>query len=210
MYPEITPELDVSSERGLNDTQLKALSCALKECAEENIGMPMVFTLAEAAKEWLQERNVESKGDGSAFERMQQRKQEVERAKLKEAQVQEEKEKRKNELKTEKEKKTRQVLVVITKDEFFEWRDQFESEMESVQAASKRSEKVRLTGKQIFQMGLQSGGASSVRAAERAMENAEEERKIDEDIIDPEVFDGENLDELLDDDLLDGIEDLDV
>ena len=140
MYPEVVPSLEIESEKGLNKTQIEELSDVLKENAEENLGMPMVFTLAEAAKEWMQERNVESKGDGSAFERMQQRKQEIERAKLKEAQKQEEKERRQNEAEAEIKKKTRQLLVCITKEEFFEWRDAFEKERRNNQTTVKRNE----------------------------------------------------------------------
>ena len=203
MYPEVVPSLEIESEKGLNKTQIEELSDVLKENAEENLGMPMVFTLAEAAKEWMQERNVESKGDGSAFERMQQRKQEIERAKLKEAQKQEEKERRQNEAEAEIKKKTRQLLVCITKEEFFEWRDAFEKEMtKQSETAVKRNEN-RLTGKQIFQMGLQSGGASSVREAEKKL--SEQKKDEDEVAVDSDVFDGEDID-----DLLEGIEDLDL
>ena len=204
MYPEVVPSLEIESEKGLNKTQIVELSDVLKENAEENLGMPMVFTLAEAAKEWMQERNVESKGDGSAFERMQQRKQEIERAKLKEAQKQEEKERRQNEADVEIKKKSRQLLVCITKEEFFEWRDAFEKEMkEESESAVKKKNETRLTGKQIFQMGLQSGGASSVREAEKKLR---EQKKNEEEVtVDSDLFDGEDID-----DLLEGIEDLDL
>lgn len=198
MYPEVIPSIEVESKRGLNKTQIEALKEVLKENAEENLGMPMVFTLAEAAKEWMQERNVESKGDGSAFERMQQRKQEIERVKLKEAQKQEEKERRQKETDAEIKKATRQVLVCITKEEFFKWRDEFEEEMKLSEsdAVSKagNGNTTRLTGKQIFHMGLQNGGASSVREAEMRISEQKENEEV---AVDEDVFDGDDIDNLL-------------
>jgi len=65
------------------------------------VGVPMVYTLAEAAKEWMQDRNEKSKGDGSAFERMQQRKREAERAKEKEQEKIDQRRQKKNEVRFE-------------------------------------------------------------------------------------------------------------
>jgi hypothetical protein len=43
--------------KGLTDRQDKELKQALKDQIEENVGMPMIYTLCEAIREYLVENN---------------------------------------------------------------------------------------------------------------------------------------------------------
>eukprot|EP00197_Chlamydomonas_leiostraca_P004784 CAMPEP_0202869978 /NCGR_PEP_ID=MMETSP1391-20130828/14178_1 /ASSEMBLY_ACC=CAM_ASM_000867 /TAXON_ID=1034604 /ORGANISM="Chlamydomonas leiostraca, Strain SAG 11-49" /LENGTH=174 /DNA_ID=CAMNT_0049550395 /DNA_START=98 /DNA_END=618 /DNA_ORIENTATION=+ len=55
-YPEEAPCLRVLAVYGLSDSDVAACSAKLNQVVEENLGMAMVYTLVEAAKEWLRNR----------------------------------------------------------------------------------------------------------------------------------------------------------
>eukprot|EP00939_MAST-03C_sp_MAST-3C-sp1_P004407 g4407.t1 len=206
MYPEVVPKLIVESAKGLNSDQIKDIRGILSDLAEENVGMPMVFTLAEAAKEWMQDRNEVSKGDGSAFERMQQRKRKVEREKEKEKEKIEQREHRKMEKIRKENEATRQILITMTEEDFYKWRAAFEDELSAKEEESKAPternvEKKVMTGRKIFEMGLAKGGAAAVRAAEAEMQIEEEEStKVADDggettgdaVVDASLFAGDD------------------
>ena len=50
--------------------------------AENNIGMPAIFTICEAVREWLSENNVKGQDDGSMYAQMMRKAKEAERAKV--------------------------------------------------------------------------------------------------------------------------------
>jgi len=54
-YPNVPPEVETSALRKVNRDQLAACTEHVRGLIEENLGMPMVFTLASAAQEWVQE-----------------------------------------------------------------------------------------------------------------------------------------------------------
>lgn len=57
-YPDTLPELRVKEERGLLPEQMKELEKVMWEEANENVGMPAVFSVVTAIREWLIGRNV--------------------------------------------------------------------------------------------------------------------------------------------------------
>ena len=202
--------MELTSEKGLNTGQIEELTKHLRDIADENIGMPMVFSLAEAAKEWMEERNEKSKGDGSAFERMQQRKRALEREEEKKRKAIEKKEQRNRQADEEEVKKSRQLLNAMTETEFYSWRSKFEEETKDPDTV--RESAIKMTGRKIFDMGLAKGGAAAVRRAEESLRS--KSASIDEDAaaakdeaVDVDLFTEEGgLDDLIGDmdDLLDG------
>ena len=56
-YPNEVPELEVVVTKGLGDEQREALLALAKEKAEENLGMAMIYTIADELKEWLAAHN---------------------------------------------------------------------------------------------------------------------------------------------------------
>ncbi|TXG46404.1 hypothetical protein EZV62_028094 [Acer yangbiense] len=54
-YPDEPPLLNVTSIRGIQATDLKILKEKLEQEASENLGMAMIYTLVQSAKEWLTE-----------------------------------------------------------------------------------------------------------------------------------------------------------
>ena len=55
-YPEEPPLIKCRSLRGLFDAELAACKSMLDALAKESVGMPMIFDLAQAAKEWMRDR----------------------------------------------------------------------------------------------------------------------------------------------------------
>lgn len=66
-YPEVVPIVEFENVKGLKEEQLTVLQSKVEEEAENNVGMPMVYTLAEVVREWLQQNNVEEKTDESMY-----------------------------------------------------------------------------------------------------------------------------------------------
>lgn len=56
-YPNEQPELRVEAAKGLDDEQTRELQALAEAKAEENMGMAMVYTIAEELREWLLARN---------------------------------------------------------------------------------------------------------------------------------------------------------
>ena len=76
-YPEVIPILSIEAVKGLSDGQIRELKSLADQTATENLGMPSIFTIAEALKEWLLDNNVEGQ-DGSMYGEMLRRMQEKE------------------------------------------------------------------------------------------------------------------------------------
>jgi len=74
-YPNEVPELDVVVVKGLTEDQRKTLLGLANEKTQENLGMAMIYTIAEELKEWLLAHNEPPK-DNSMFAAMQRREQE--------------------------------------------------------------------------------------------------------------------------------------
>ena len=71
-YPNEPPELEMSIVRKISRDQLAACLEHVRGLVEENLGMPMVFTLAGAATEWLQENVVGQPDKTEEYERGKQ------------------------------------------------------------------------------------------------------------------------------------------
>ena len=80
-YPDVLPEMALEPLKGkpMRAAQLDALRGVCAECGEGLVGMPMAFSICEAAKEWLVEHN-EPAGDGSAYADMMRRQKDAARA----------------------------------------------------------------------------------------------------------------------------------
>lgn len=72
-YPlESTPTIRFADVVGLTDGQVNELTKVAEQTAQENIGAPAVYAVAERVREWLIEHN-EQPSDGSAFDEMMRR-----------------------------------------------------------------------------------------------------------------------------------------
>ncbi|XP_074640035.1 RWD domain-containing protein 1-like [Tubulanus polymorphus] len=126
-YPEEPPEMSISSFESLEQEDIDIISQTMKEEAEENVGMVMVFTIVSAVQEKLHVL--------------------VEEAKKR----QEEKEdKRKKELEEAERKKFEGTIVTI--ETFLAWKSKFDAEMQERRRLEGIEEKVtkKLTGRQLF------------------------------------------------------------
>jgi hypothetical protein len=77
-YPEVLPELDVSIIRGLGAEHKEALLSLAKEEAEQYTGMPAIYSVCEAMREWLVSNNVKGLDDQSMHAQMTRRAREEE------------------------------------------------------------------------------------------------------------------------------------
>lgn len=72
-YPlESTPTIGFTDVVGLTDSQVNELTKVADQTAQENLGAPAVYAVAERVREWLVEHN-EQPSDGSAFDEMMRR-----------------------------------------------------------------------------------------------------------------------------------------
>jgi len=135
-YPEVVPEMSIEVKKGLGEHHIQEIRQIIDTEAQENIGMAMVFTIAEKIKEWLVENNVKG-SDGSMhaamLQRMEQKKKEAEAAK-------EAEEASKAVLSTEEaeEERRKQRLrdgTPVTPDSFAEWHHRFKEEMRAARRA---------------------------------------------------------------------------
>ncbi|KJE93688.1 hypothetical protein CAOG_04442 [Capsaspora owczarzaki ATCC 30864] len=53
-YPEELPNFELTVEEGLEEEDVEQLKAVVQEQALANIGTPMIFTIASAAKEWVE------------------------------------------------------------------------------------------------------------------------------------------------------------
>jgi len=58
-YPDDAPLLKARSLRGLADAEVAALQSLLEGQVDENLGMPMIYTLITSAQDWVNERAAE-------------------------------------------------------------------------------------------------------------------------------------------------------
>lgn len=66
-YPtSVPPILSIKVLKGLSVDRGDELLAVAQKCAEENIGLPSIFTIAELVKEWLIDNNIPGQ-DGSMY-----------------------------------------------------------------------------------------------------------------------------------------------
>nr|CAG4638781.1 EOG090X0F6V [Cyclestheria hislopi] len=124
-YPDEVPVIDIIDVIGLDDEQLLRLREALEKCAEENVGMVMIFTLVSAANEWL---NNEWDNELKRQE--------------------EEEEQRKIELEEAEKRKFHGTPVTI--ESFFAWKEKFDAEIAILKKPEREDKDKKLTGKELF------------------------------------------------------------
>lgn len=52
-YPNVSPDISITSLKGLTDDQVEVLNDLAMKSSQDNIGMAMIYTIAEEVKEWL-------------------------------------------------------------------------------------------------------------------------------------------------------------
>ena len=154
-YPDVVPSIDLSSGKGLKDEALEELHAKLASEAEDSVGMPMIFNLAESAKEYLLENNVKSEDTMSMHEQMVERKRRAKEA--------EDEAKRKAEEAAEKaaakerqkngDAASRAALgTPVTPESFAAWKQKFDEEMRAKNPeVVDETQKGKLTGRQLFE-----------------------------------------------------------
>jgi RWD domain len=79
-YPEHSlPELKIEIVKGLTDEHAEELLALAMEEAENNRGMPVMYTVCERLREWLMENNEKGMDDKSMYAQMIKREKEKER-----------------------------------------------------------------------------------------------------------------------------------
>jgi len=126
-YPDAAPHIDVEDYVNIDEDVCDSLKRVLKEEAENNVGMVMIFTLVSAAQEWLNVKLEESvKQKQEASERLQR---EQEAAEIK-----------------------RFDGTVVTVESFLKWKAQFDAEMSSMKKTISKDEiNKKLTGRELFE-----------------------------------------------------------
>mmetsp|Transcript_21968 Transcript_21968/g.31551 ORF Transcript_21968/g.31551 Transcript_21968/m.31551 type:complete len:285 (-) Transcript_21968:1572-2426(-) len=212
-YPsESIPILSIEIKKGLGEAQADELKELADRIATENLGMPSIYSVAEAVKEWLTDNNIPGQ-DGSMYSEMLRRIQqkEVESKKLIEKAAS--KAAADNELNAEEVDlleleriRKRQAGTQVTVESFIAWKAAFDEEMRLKQLLSSSGgavvktdgeELLRPTGKQLFLLN-KAGQDHEAEALIVAGEMEEEEEdEGDEDYVDEG---GESEDDDEDDD----------
>lgn len=129
-YPDEAPLWEIHSQENLEDSDTEDVLTLLKQQAEENLGMVMIFTLVTAVQEKLNE----------IVDQIKSRREEETLRREREAE--------------EAEKRAFQGTVV-TIENFLSWKAQFEQDMAELrkkkQKEDEQSGKNKLTGKQLFE-----------------------------------------------------------
>ncbi|KAL9262862.1 RWD domain-containing protein [Drosera capensis] len=165
-YPDEPPLLNVKSLQGISTQDLKIIKEQLQQEASENLGMAMVYTLVNSAKDWLSTRFAQDSGiyNGADDE-------------------------------TIKEDIIIPHGEPVTVETFLAWRERFEAELALERAklmpdsALGAPKEKKLMGRQWFESGR------AVAAARGALPAAEEEEEEEDEDIDFDDEDFEDDDE---------------
>ncbi|XP_077072748.1 RWD domain-containing protein 1 [Siphateles boraxobius] len=132
-YPDEPPLWEIFSQENLEDSDAEGILTLLKQQAEENLGMVMIFTLVTAVQEKLNEIVDQIKS---------RREEEKERNEKKEREA-------------EEAEKFAFQGTVVTIENFLSWKAKFEQEMTELKSKRQKEEeqagKAKLTGKQLFE-----------------------------------------------------------
>lgn len=185
-YPESCPFAHVSSVRGLSMNQVTQCADAVSTAIEENVGMPMIFTLVTVVQDWVNSLAEEQQNEVKANDPKEQ-------------------EQRRRMEEEERIQKLRKHGHEVTVDSFLAWREQFLAESAASREATEKSEKTdgskreAVTGKAWF---LQNQAPAEVEVEEyddTAFVDESEDDDVDLDV-------GSSSDDSDDDDLLDELE----
>ena len=167
--------------RGLSDAEINQGLSVLNEIIAENIGMSMIFTLVQAAKDWLKDRV-----GGGAIE-------EDPEVARKRAEAEEE----------ARRQAARAHGTMVTRELFLAWKSKFDAEMgaikasKQVEAQSDPEKANRLSGKAYFMNLSQQGDGVDTGLDEEEEEGEEEE---EEEELEEEEDEDEDWEEDEDDD----------
>ncbi|XP_067305705.1 RWD domain-containing protein 1 [Pseudorasbora parva] len=132
-YPDEPPLWEIFSQENLEDSDNEEILTLLKQQAEENLGMVMIFTLVTAVQEKLNEIVDQIKS---------RREEEKERKERKEREA-------------EEAEKFAFQGTVVTIENFLSWKAKFDQEMIELKSKRQKEEeqagKGKLTGKQLFE-----------------------------------------------------------
>ncbi|KAH7726889.1 RWD domain containing protein [Aphelenchoides avenae] len=161
-YPDVVPEIDlVAIEENVDPMAVDRVLKELRQLAEENVGMPMIFTLVSSLQETL----------GRVLDELQVSKMESEDLERR----------KKEQAEREHFERTR-----VTVESFNEWRATFEREMKEKEDAELKAKQAalagRLTGKQMF---LRDASLNVSDAA--IMQNAGDDIEIDETLFEDDI-----------------------
>ena len=160
-YPTTAiPNIDIEIEKGISKKQIEEIKNIANQIANENIGMPAIFTICESVKEWLQDNNIPGQ-DGSMYADMMRRMQQ------KDVEIKKKAEKAANSAaanaeiaikiidpEEEERLRKREAGTPVTEETFNAWKKRFEEEMEKLAILSgqdnNKDKTEKLTGKQLF------------------------------------------------------------
>jgi len=177
-YPDEGPIVSFHPDipTGMSDQKEQALNKIIEQTIEENLGMAMIYTLAEAVQDYLRENNV---SEVSMHDLMLNRQKEIDgpppEAEEAKAVVQEKEEDM--EWKGLEEKELVALLLRVKVEEFKKWKEVFDAEL-IAEGKIRIIDKTLMTGKKIFQD--QQTGKENMKTLE-AEDEEDEEEEIDED-----------------------------
>lgn len=199
-YPETLPLVSIEVEKGLGKKHAEELQELVNARADENIGTPSIYVIAEAVREWLLDNNIPGQ-DGSMYAEMTRRLQmkDVKEKKIAEkaaAVAMADSEGLEMAIDPEEEERIRrrQAGTPVTVESFLKWRAAFEEEQAAKVvtgpgSVEKDSEHEQPTGKQLF-LSNKAGGLDS---EDSVIAEAEEQEVLcgDDDEDDEDYVEGE-------------------
>ncbi|GMH45904.1 hypothetical protein BSKO_13867 [Bryopsis sp. KO-2023] len=183
-YPDEVPNIRLRSLFGLNDDEVAEVQSVCTESMEDHMGMAMVFSLIEVAKEWLRSKaNVSDDNiKGLTAEEIQKQKEEEEE---------------------EERRAHRSMGTPVTPETFAAWKEKFDKEMALLKAQQEEEIKTDIkaavlgavTGKQWFMSQDRMGRKESSEDEDffDDVEEDEEELGDEEDLVDYEDDDDDGM-----------------
>ena len=181
-YPEEVPLVEIEEEENMEEEMVHQLMARLRDVAEENLGMAMVFTIVSEAIQWLAETNDRIK-----------REEEEEKQKKKDAEDEEER------------KKLEGTKVTI--ESFLSWKAGFDAEKQAERSAAEREKALKKSkkknGRELFltdtslvdsdvKFLAEAGDSAAVTVDESLFEDLDDLDLDDEDSDDPDYCPGDS------------------
>lgn len=193
-YPDSAPEIDYKDWIGLPDEKQEAIKGKVDETVEANIGMAMIYMVAEACQEYLRDNNTK---ELSMHEQMLLREKGDNPDPEEEAdEDEEEEEEEEPEWKGLAEKPLCPVSERITAESFAKWRIKFEAEMIEAGILKLEGQKAK-SGKQFF-MEAKEGAAGKADGKDSAADG-KGEVGYDAALFGEDGLDDDDLDDMEDD-----------
>ncbi|KAE8602626.1 hypothetical protein XENTR_v10014057 [Xenopus tropicalis] len=171
-YPDEAPVYEIVSQENLECTDTSSLLSLLKDQAQENLGMVMIFTLVSAVQDKLNE----------IVDQIKTRKEEEKVRKEKEA---------------EEAEKVRFHGTPVTIENFLSWKAKFDAEVcemkKKRQKEEEQSGKNKLTGKQLFETD-HNLDTSDIKFLEEAGNSVEVDESLFQELDDLELDDDDDPD----------------